>query len=141
MPERRPFIAGNWKLWGTRAQTAEYCERLLTLLPDASRRPADVGLCVPYTALDTAVQALEGSGVLVAAQNMARAGDRRLHGRGVRADAGGAGRGRRGARPLRAAPVRQRVRSRAAGEAAGRAGRGAEADPLRRRDRGRARGR
>jgi len=71
MPDRRPFIAGNWKLWGTRAQTAEYCERLLTLLPDASRRPADVGLCVPYTALDTAVQALEGSGVLVGAQNMA----------------------------------------------------------------------
>ena len=62
MPDRRPFIAGNWKLWGTRAQTAEYCERLLTLLPDASRRPADVGLCVPFTALDTAVQALEGSG-------------------------------------------------------------------------------
>jgi triosephosphate isomerase len=71
MPERRPFIAGNWKLWGTRAQTAEYCERLLTLLADASRRPADVGLCVPYTALDTAVQALEGSSVLVGAQNMA----------------------------------------------------------------------
>jgi triosephosphate isomerase (TIM) len=71
MPDRRPFIAGNWKLWGTRAQTSEYCERLLTLLPDASRRPADVGLCVPYTALDTAVAALEGSGVLVGAQNMA----------------------------------------------------------------------
>ena len=71
MPDRRPFIAGNWKLWGTRAETAEYCERLLTLLSDVSRRPADVGLCVPYTALDTAVQALEGSGVLVGAQNMA----------------------------------------------------------------------
>ena len=71
MPDRRPFIAGNWKLWGTRAETAEYCERLLTLLADASRRPADVGLCVPYTALDTAVQALEGSSVLVGAQNMA----------------------------------------------------------------------
>jgi triosephosphate isomerase len=71
MPDRKPFIAGNWKLWGTRAETAEYCERLLTLLPDDSRRPADVGLCVPYTALDVAVQALEGSGVIVAAQNMA----------------------------------------------------------------------
>ncbi len=71
MPDRRPYIAGNWKLWGTRAETGEYCERLLTLLADASRRPADVGLCVPYTALDTAVQALEGSSVLVGAQNMA----------------------------------------------------------------------
>jgi triosephosphate isomerase len=70
MPDRRPYIAGNWKLWGTRAQTAEYCEKLLSLLPDGSRRPADVGVCVPFTSLDVAVKALEGSGVLVLAQNM-----------------------------------------------------------------------
>jgi triosephosphate isomerase len=70
MPDRRPYISGNWKLWGTRAQTEEYCEKLLSLLPDASRRPADVSICVPFTALDVAVQALDGSGVLVLAQNM-----------------------------------------------------------------------
>jgi triosephosphate isomerase len=70
MPERRPYIAGNWKLWGTRAQATEYCRRLLTLLPEASRRPADVGLCPPFTALDTCIELLQGSGVLVAAQNM-----------------------------------------------------------------------
>ena len=70
MPDRRPYIAGNWKLWGTRAQTKEYCEKLLSLLPDTSRRPAEVGLCVPFTALDVAVPALEGSDVLVLAQNM-----------------------------------------------------------------------
>jgi len=70
MPERTPYIAGNWKLWGTRAQASEYCEKLLALLPDASRRPADVGLCVPFTALDVCVEALAGSGVLVCAQNM-----------------------------------------------------------------------
>ena len=72
MPDRarRPYIAANWKLWGTRAQAAEYCERLLALLPDASARPADVALCVPFTALDTCVDALEGSGVATGAQNM-----------------------------------------------------------------------
>ena len=70
MPDRRPYIAGNWKLWGTRAETKEYCEKLLSLLPDASRRPADVGLCVPFTALDVAVPALDGSDVIVLAQNM-----------------------------------------------------------------------
>ena len=37
-----------------RAQAAEYCEKLLSLLPDASRRRADVALCVPFTALDVA---------------------------------------------------------------------------------------
>jgi triosephosphate isomerase len=72
-PERKPYIAGNWKLWGTRAEAAEYCERLLSLLPDAARRRPDVGLCVPFTALETVVGGLEGSGVIVAAQNMHQA--------------------------------------------------------------------
>jgi triosephosphate isomerase (TIM) len=70
MPERRPAIVGNWKLWGTRAQAREYCERLLELLPDEGRRPADVGVCPPFTSLDVCVQALAGSGVGVYAQNM-----------------------------------------------------------------------
>ena len=70
MPERRPYIAGNWKLWGTRAQSADYCEKLLALLPERSRRPADVGVCPPFTALDVCVQALDGAGVTVSAQNM-----------------------------------------------------------------------
>jgi triosephosphate isomerase len=73
MPERRPYIAGNWKLWGTRAETTEYAAALLPLLADAGRRPADVGLCVPFTALDAAVGALAGSGVVVSAQNMHQA--------------------------------------------------------------------
>ncbi len=73
MPERTPYIAGNWKLWGTRAQAADYCERLLTLLPDSTRRRPEVGLCVPFTALETVSGALAGSGVIVAAQNMHQA--------------------------------------------------------------------
>jgi triosephosphate isomerase (TIM) len=73
MPDRRPYIAGNWKLWGTRAQAAEYCERLLALLPEAGGRAADVGLCVPFTALQTVAKALDGAGVVVAAQNMHQA--------------------------------------------------------------------
>ena len=67
---RRPYIAGNWKLWGTRAETGEYCERLLGLLPPAGERPSDVGICGPYTALDLLVEKLAGSDVRVLAQNM-----------------------------------------------------------------------
>ncbi len=73
MPERKPYIAGNWKLWGTRAEASEYCSRLLPLLPDAARRRPEVGLCVPFTALDTVVTALDGAGVTVCAQNMHQA--------------------------------------------------------------------
>jgi triosephosphate isomerase (TIM) len=67
---RRPAIAGNWKMWGTRAQAAEYCERLLELLPDEARRPADVGICAPFTSLEVCVERLAGSGVAVYAENM-----------------------------------------------------------------------
>ena len=65
---RRPYVCGNWKLWGTRAEALEYCETLLGLLE--GERAVDVGLCVPFTALDTVVGALEGQDVRVAAQNM-----------------------------------------------------------------------
>jgi triosephosphate isomerase (TIM) len=69
-PARRPFVAGNWKMWGAREQARAYCRRLLQLLPDAGSRPADVALCGPFTTLDVLVQELRGTGVLVAAQNM-----------------------------------------------------------------------
>jgi triosephosphate isomerase len=67
---RRPLIAGNWKLWGTRAEAREYCNRLLELLPDPGRRPADICICGPFTALDLLVEKLHGSEVAVAAQNV-----------------------------------------------------------------------
>jgi triosephosphate isomerase len=57
-------------MWGTRAEAADYCERLLMLLPEAGNRPADVGLCVPFTVLDLCAERLRGSDVRVCAQNM-----------------------------------------------------------------------
>jgi triosephosphate isomerase (TIM) len=73
MPERRPAIVGNWKLWGTREEAAAYCERLLSLLPDETRRPAAVGICAPFTSLEICVEHLEGRHVAVYAQNMQQA--------------------------------------------------------------------
>jgi triosephosphate isomerase len=69
-PARRPLIAGNWKLWGTRAQAAEYCERLSGFLPPDGERRAEIGVCPVFTALELCVQALDGTGVSVFAQNM-----------------------------------------------------------------------
>ncbi len=66
--ERRPYVAGNWKMWGTREQVRDYCERLPDSLSDSV--PSDVGVCAPFTALVTAVETLRGSSVRVAAQNM-----------------------------------------------------------------------
>lgn len=67
---RRPYIAGNWKMWGTRAEAAAYCERLVSLLPEGARRNADVGICVPFTALDLVAEKMRGSDVRVCAQTM-----------------------------------------------------------------------
>jgi triosephosphate isomerase len=64
---RRPLIAGNWKLWGTRAQAADYCERLKSLLTDLS---ADLAVCTPFTSLELCVEALRDTPVSVYAQNM-----------------------------------------------------------------------
>ena len=63
---RRPLIVGNWKLWGTRAQASEWCERL----PRDSEWAAEIGVCPVFTTLDACVQKLEGTGVGVYAQNM-----------------------------------------------------------------------
>ena len=64
---RRPYIAANWKMWGTREQARDYCERLPPLVADAA---AEVVLCAPFTALDVCVGALRESEVRVAAQNV-----------------------------------------------------------------------
>jgi len=68
---RRPLIAGNWKLWGRRAQATEYCDRLRQLLPDEPA--ADVAICPPFTALDVCVGKLSDTPVGVYAQNMHQA--------------------------------------------------------------------
>jgi triosephosphate isomerase (TIM) len=67
---RTPLVAGNWKLWGTRAQAAEYCERLKDVLPPDGERQGEIGICPVFTALEPCVQALGGTGVTVLAQNM-----------------------------------------------------------------------
>jgi triosephosphate isomerase len=68
MPERRPYVAGNWKMHKTVAETRAYVSELRDLLP--GEPAADVGLCVPFTALGAAVEAVEGTDIRVAAQNM-----------------------------------------------------------------------
>jgi triosephosphate isomerase len=67
---RRPLIAGNWKLWGTRAQATDYCERLTSILPPEAERHAEIGICPVFTALEVCAKALDGAGVEVFAQNM-----------------------------------------------------------------------
>jgi triosephosphate isomerase (TIM) len=65
--ERRPLIAANWKMNKTNAEAAAYCRDFIDRDLPAH---ADVVICPPYTALRTVVDAVAGSAVVVAAQNM-----------------------------------------------------------------------
>ena len=65
---RRPYLAANWKMNKTIAETEAFCSELLPKLGEEVS--ADVVLCVPFTDLAAAVQACWGSPVRVAAQNM-----------------------------------------------------------------------
>jgi triosephosphate isomerase len=67
MPERRPYIAGNWKMHKLRAEARVYVKQLLPLIYGVD---LDVGICVPYTSLETCVKTAEGSLLKIVAQNM-----------------------------------------------------------------------
>jgi triosephosphate isomerase (TIM) len=70
MPDRRPYVIGNWKMWGTRKEAMAYCDRLLELLLGNGTPEADVGLAVPFTVLDACAVRLRDSPTRVLAQTM-----------------------------------------------------------------------
>jgi triosephosphate isomerase len=65
---RQPIIAGNWKMNGTRAEAQSLIADLLPRLPAADG--VRVVVCPPFTALETAAKALEGTRVALGAQNV-----------------------------------------------------------------------
>jgi triosephosphate isomerase len=69
MPEsRRPYIAGNWKMYKTASEARDYTAKLLARLPLGSG--VELGLCVPFTALTATLEGLHQSEIKVLAQNM-----------------------------------------------------------------------
>jgi triosephosphate isomerase (TIM) len=68
MAARRPLIAGNWKMHGTRAEAARLLSALKAQVSGLSDR--EVVVAPPFTALETAARVLTGSPVSLAAQNL-----------------------------------------------------------------------
>ncbi len=66
--ERRPLIAGNWKMNKTVAEAEEFIQALLPRVSTADR--VDVAICPTYLALEAMVDSTRGSRVQVYAQNM-----------------------------------------------------------------------
>lgn len=64
---KNKFIAGNWKMNKTIAETQAFIKELIPLVKDTDNR---VALCVPYTDLAAAVKAAEGTNIGIGAQNV-----------------------------------------------------------------------
>ena len=63
---RKAVIAGNWKMNKTRPEAKALIEELKPLVANAD---CDVVICVPYTNLETALDATKGSNIKVGAEN------------------------------------------------------------------------
>jgi triosephosphate isomerase len=62
------LIAGNWKMYTTATETAEFCRALREELADLDGM--DVAVCPPFTGLAPAVQSLADTEIAVAAQSV-----------------------------------------------------------------------
>ncbi len=65
---RKPLIAANWKMYKTPAQAEEYVKAFLPLVANQDRD--EVVLCPSATSLSAVVAAVQGTGIVVGAQNM-----------------------------------------------------------------------
>ena len=63
---RKAVIAGNWKMNKNRAEAKELIEAMKPLVANAG---CDVVICVPFTNLETALEATRGTNIKVGAQN------------------------------------------------------------------------
>ena len=63
---RKAVIAGNWKMNKTRPEAKALIEELKPLVANAT---CDVVACVPFTNLETALDAAKGSNIKIGAQN------------------------------------------------------------------------
>ena len=67
---RRPLVAANWKMNGTRASARELAQAVATGLQGEAR--IDVALCPPLVLLDLVAGLIKDSHLMLGAQNVAR---------------------------------------------------------------------
>jgi triosephosphate isomerase (TIM) len=65
---RRPLIAGNWKMHGSRAENAELIEALLLGLP--AQTPVDIVVCPPFVYLWEVSRLVKASNIALGAQSV-----------------------------------------------------------------------
>ena len=64
---RIPFIAGNWKMFKTKAEALAFAEEFKGLYKGTDVQAA---ICAPFTNLEALVEAFKDTGIMVGAQNV-----------------------------------------------------------------------
>ena len=64
---RIPFIAGNWKMFKTKAEAKKFAEEFKELYKGTDVQTA---ICAPYTNLETLVDIFKDTDIKVGAQNV-----------------------------------------------------------------------
>lgn len=67
-PKRRPILAGNWKMNMTATQARDLATKLIPLV--SSVRDRDIVLAPTFTSLQTVAEAIKGTNMALAAQNL-----------------------------------------------------------------------
>ena len=67
-PKRKPILAGNWKMNMTAPQARELASKLIPLVANVKDR--EIVLGPPFTSLGTVAEAIKGTNVGLAAQNL-----------------------------------------------------------------------
>lgn len=65
---RKPFLAGNWKMYKTIAEAVSFAKEFKGLVSDVKDR--DILICCPFTMVSSLAKEFEGTNVWVGAQNM-----------------------------------------------------------------------
>jgi len=70
LQERRPMVAGNWKMNTTDAEAGDLARETVRALGDIAGTDVDVVLCPPFVSLTTVYETIAGSPLLLGAQTL-----------------------------------------------------------------------
>ena len=70
MATRRPLLAGNWKMHGTRSETEHLLSALTQALSGVNPAQREIVVAPPFSALETAARLLADTPIRLAAQNL-----------------------------------------------------------------------
>ena len=70
MTTRRPLLAGNWKMHGTRSETEHLLSALTQALSGVNPAQREIVVAPPFSALETAARLLADTPIRLAAQNL-----------------------------------------------------------------------